>query len=79
MALWRKTNRLRELRRAQKKSGQDLQLLSNISAQTIYYIERGLKRPAPYEKAMLSEALGLSESEVFPSDLVHNRKVEVAT
>ncbi len=78
MALMIRKNRLREIRKSLKLSGYDLQLLSKIPTQIIYQIERGLKRPAAYEKVLLCEALSLGELEVFPDDLTHNREVEEA-
>jgi transcriptional regulator with XRE-family HTH domain len=77
MALMVRKNRLREVRKSLKISAYDLQLLSHIPAQTIYAIERGLKRPAAHEKTFLSQALKLSEFEIFPAELAQNGKVEV--
>ena len=75
MSLLKKKNRLRELRKAKEISGYDLQILSNIPAEVIYRIERGLKSPNRHEKALLSEALGLDEEEVFPSYLLRNPEI----
>jgi transcriptional regulator with XRE-family HTH domain len=76
MPLRKKRNCLREIRIQNGLSGYDLQILSNIPAQEIYRIERGLKRPMPYEKALISKALGLREEEIFPDELKHNNKIE---
>jgi len=69
MPLRKKNNLLREYRRQSGLSGYDLQLLSGISAQAIYLIERGLKRPQRYEKALLSQALSTEEEKLFPNNL----------
>lgn len=76
MSLRRKTNNLRELRIQRRLSGYDLQILSRVPAQEIYRIERGLKRPMPYEKALISKALGIGEEEIFPDKLKHNKEIE---
>lgn len=76
MPLRKKTNCLREIRIQKGLSGYDLQILSDIPAQEIYRIQMGLKRPMPYEKALISKALGLGEEEVFPDELKHNNEIE---
>lgn len=76
MALRKKTNCLRELRLQKGLSGYDLQILSNVPAQEIYRIERGLKKPMPYEKALISDALGLREEVVFPDNLKYSSEIE---
>ena len=62
-------NKLREIRKSKKLSGYDLQILSTIPARTLYEIERGLKRPLPYQKALISDALEMDEQEIFPNSL----------
>ena len=69
MPLRKKNNLLREHRMQVGLSGYDLQLLSGIPAQTIYLIERGLKRPQRYEKSLLSRALNIEEGKLFPNNL----------
>lgn len=78
MPLMIRKNRLREIRKSQGFSGYDLQILSKIPAQDIYKIERGLKKPLPYEKALVAKALGISEDEVFPEEMQRNREVQEA-
>ena len=75
MALLKKVNKLREIRTGRGLSGYDLQLLSSVPAQDIYHIERGLKKPRPYEKKIIAEALGESVEEIFPDSLKFNREV----
>jgi transcriptional regulator with XRE-family HTH domain len=76
MALFVRKNNLRKIRKEKKLSGYDLQLLTNIPAQSIYLIERGIKRPARHERHLISDALGLSVDSVFPDDLRLNDEVE---
>ncbi len=76
MPLSRRCNNLREIRIQKGLSGYDLQILSHISAQSIYMIERGLKRPQRYEKHILSETLSVQEEELFPCDLEDSSKIE---
>lgn len=76
MPLRKRTNYLREARVRKGLSGYDLQILSNIPAQEIYRIERGLKRPKAYERALLSKALGAEEDRVFPKGLESNGEIE---
>lgn len=76
MALRKKVNRLREIRLSRDLSGYDLQILSRIPAQEVYRIERGLKKPKRYEKALLAKALGLDENEIFPESLERNPEIE---
>jgi transcriptional regulator with XRE-family HTH domain len=75
MALSFRTNRLRETRKAQKVSGYDLQLLSNVRAQKIYLIERGLTRASSYEKFAIAGALGRPVEEIFPRELSRSREI----
>jgi len=70
---------LREFRRTQGRSGYDLQLLSGVGAQRIYFIERGLARPNKSERARLAAALNLPEEEIFPLKMRFNSKVEEVT
>ena len=79
MALRKKVNCLREERNQRGLSGFDLQILSTIPASSIYLIERGLKRPQAYEKRRLSEALNISEDELFPEDMARNPTIEGLT
>lgn len=72
MALMRCTNKLREVRIQKGFSGYDLQILSHIPAQTIYLIERGLKRPQCHERALLADALQVVEEDIFPKYLERN-------
>jgi len=76
MALRRKTNKLREARKACGFSGYDLQILSRIPAQEIYRIERGLKRPKAYECDLLAQALDMPIDEIFPRHLEGNSEIE---
>jgi len=69
MPLRKVTNRLRETRRAKGFSGFDLQLVTNIPAQEIYKIERGLRRAVAWEKDRLATCLGVAEDELFPNNL----------
>ena len=75
MPLRKKVNCLREIRTQKGFSGYDLQLLSTIPAQSIYQIERGLKRPLLYEKSLLAKALSLPEETIFPAELQRNSEV----
>ena len=75
MPLMRRVNKVREIRKALGISAYDLQAISSINAQSIYLIERGLKKPLPYEKALLAEALKVPIEELFPADLERNREV----
>jgi transcriptional regulator with XRE-family HTH domain len=76
MPLIVKKNRLREKRRELGFSGYDVQLLSGIGAQRIYFIERGLTHPNKSERARLAAALKVPEEEVFPPKMRFNLKVE---
>lgn len=75
MALRIRSNRLRELRRRSGFSGYDLQALSGVPAHIIYLIERGLQRPACYQKFAIAKSLNVPEEEVFPSNLVASKEV----
>jgi len=75
MPLMHRKNRLREFRESKSLSGYDLQVLSHITASTVYLIERGIKRPAPYEKHRLADALGEPVEDVFPEDMARNQEV----
>lgn len=76
MALRKKVNCLREVRRSNGLSGYDLQILSRIPAQEIYRIERGLKRAKRYERALLAKALNTEESTIFPKDMELSAEIE---
>jgi len=76
MALIRRRNNLRKSRRTQGRSGYDLQLLSGVGAQRIYFIERGLAHPNKSERARLAAALELPEEKVFPLKMRFNSKIE---
>jgi transcriptional regulator with XRE-family HTH domain len=76
MALRRKLNRLREVRKARGLSGYDLQVLTRIPAQEIYRIERGLRRVRPYEKEWLAKALQEEVETVFPEELERSKEIE---
>jgi len=76
MPLIVKKNRLREKRRELGFSGYDVQLLSGVVAQRIYFIERGLTRPNKSERARLAAALKLPEEEVFPKKMRFNSKID---
>lgn len=76
MALRRKVNKLREVRKSHGLSAYDLQLLSHIPAQTIYGIERGLRRPRTYEKTFLAQALQEEVETLFPKELERHNEIE---
>ncbi len=69
MPLMKLTNHLREIRRAKNLSGYDLQILTGTTAQVIYMIERGLRRPSFQERLRIAEALELTVDEIFPENL----------
>lgn len=75
MPLYRKCNNLREIRIQKGFSGYDLQILSSVPAQAIYLIERGLKNSQAYERSLLSDALNVSEKELFPDDLKRSAEI----
>jgi lambda repressor-like predicted transcriptional regulator len=75
MPLRKKINCLRELRRKTGYSGYDLQILTSIPAQEIYRIERGLKMPFPYEKALIAKALNLPGEIIFPKGMQRNNEI----
>ena len=79
MPLRKKVNLLREIRTKHSLSGYDLQILSHISAQHIYLIERGLKKPQHYEKVLIAEALQIPISTIFPKHLEHTAEIEGET
>jgi len=75
MALMRKRNRLRELRRAKNLSAIDLQLMTFINHQRIYLIERGVAKPTHAQKVILSEALGVPLEQLFPANMSRNQDI----
>jgi transcriptional regulator with XRE-family HTH domain len=76
MPIIRKSNRLRELRQAQGLSGYDLQVLTKINAQRVYFIERGIVRPNRAERVRISAALKLAEEQVFPREMQLSSEIE---
>jgi transcriptional regulator with XRE-family HTH domain len=75
MALLRKRNRLREVRKAKGLSALDLQLMTPINHQRIYLIERGIVKPTHAQKVILSEALGVPLEQLFPADMSRNQDI----
>jgi DNA-binding XRE family transcriptional regulator len=73
MALIRKRNRLREIRRELGLSAFDLQLMCFVNHQRIYLIERGIVRPTHAQKVAIAEALKRSVEEIFPPQMARNQ------
>ncbi len=75
MALMVRKNNLREIRMKKGLSGYDLQLLCHVPAGIIYGIERGLKKPLPYQRTLIVKALGLPEATIFPDEFQRNSEI----
>jgi transcriptional regulator with XRE-family HTH domain len=77
MALFKKRNRLREVRKAKNFSALDLQLMTFINHQRIYLIERGIAKPTHAQKVILSETLGVPLEQLFPANMSSNQEISV--
>jgi transcriptional regulator with XRE-family HTH domain len=75
MALRINKNRLREIRREKSLSAVDLNVLTGIPFQRLYYFERGTKTPTTGEKAAIAKALGCMVEKAFPRELEHSQEV----
>ena len=75
MALFKKRNRLREVRKAKNFSALDLQLMTFINHQRIYLIERGIAKPTHAQKVILAEALGVPLEQLFPANMSSNQEI----
>lgn len=75
MALRINRNRIRELRRDKGLSAVDMNVLTGIPFQRLYYFERGTKTPSTGEKAAIAKALGCAVEKAFPSELEGNREI----
>ena len=75
MALRINRNRLRDIRLGKGLSGVDMNLLTGIPFQRLYYFERGTKTPTTGEKATIAKALGCAVEKVFPMELENSQEV----
>lgn len=60
------SNNLKKIREAAKLSKQKLSQITGISPANLYHIEVGNVYPFPGWRKRISEALGVSEFEIFP-------------
>jgi transcriptional regulator with XRE-family HTH domain len=75
MALRINRNRLREIRREKGLSAVDMNVLTGIPFQRLYYFERGTRAPTVGEKATIAKALGCAVDKAFPKELERNQEV----
>jgi transcriptional regulator with XRE-family HTH domain len=75
MALRINKNRLREIRREKGYSAVDLNVITGIPFQRLYYFERGTKTPTTGEKGAIAKALGCAVDKAFPKELERNQEI----